>query len=114
MSESAKAEFSKLMEQTKALREFAPGAMAGFAETHKGVMIDGAIDRKTKELIALAVGVNMRCEGCILSHARSAIRAGATMSEIGEAVGVSILLGGGPATVYGAKALAAAAEFQQA
>ena len=87
--------------------------MAGFGALHKGVMADAALDRKTKELIALAIGVHLRCEGCIVSHARAVVKAGATLDEIADAVGVSILMGGGPSTVYGAKAIEAAQQFTE-
>jgi len=51
------------------------------------------------------------CDGCIASHARGAARAGATAAEAAEAIGVAILMQGGPATVYGARAYTAFCEF---
>lgn len=111
MSEDYAAKFKEMMGDTLRLKDASPSAMTGFKALHEGTMGDGALDKKTKELIALAIGVNMRCEGCIISHARTAVRMGATLEEIGDAVGVSILMGGGPATVYGGKAIAAAEQF---
>jgi AhpD family alkylhydroperoxidase len=67
-------------------------------------MTDGALGRKEKELIALAIAVVKRCDGCIASHARSAARLGATRHEVAEALGVALLMDGGPATVYGPRA----------
>ena len=70
-------------------------------------------NQKTKELIALAIAVSKQCDGCIASHARGAARAGATESEVAEALGVTIAMNGGPATVYGARAFAAFREFAE-
>jgi alkylhydroperoxidase/carboxymuconolactone decarboxylase family protein YurZ len=53
------------------------------------------------------------CDGCIASHARGAAKAGATTKEAAEAIGVAILMHGGPATVYGARAYAAFCEFTE-
>lgn len=72
---------------------------------------EGELSRKVKELMALAIGVVHGCDGCIASHARGAVRAGATKQEAAEAIGVSILMNGGPATVHGARAFTAFCEF---
>jgi AhpD family alkylhydroperoxidase len=74
-------------------------------------MAPGALDAKTKELIALAIAVSKQCDGCIAAHARGAAAQGATQAEVAEALGVAILMNGGPATVHGPRALAAFAEF---
>ena len=66
---------------------------------------------KVKELMEMTIGVVHGCDGCIASHARGAARAGATNEEAGEAIGGAILMQGGPATVYGARAYAAFCEF---
>lgn len=88
-----------------------PDAYAGFAALHKGAMADGAVPSKTKELIALAIAVVEQCDGCIASHARGAARQGATKEEVAEAIGVTFLMAGGPATVYGPRAYSAFCEF---
>ena len=72
------------------------------------------LDTRAKELIALALSVVQGCDGCIASHARGAVRAGATTQEAAEAIGVAILMGGGPATVHGPRALSAVQEFADA
>jgi AhpD family alkylhydroperoxidase len=77
----------------------------------KATFESGALDRKVKELMAMAMGVVQGCDGCIASHARAAARAGATKQEAAEAIGVSILMHGGPATIYGARAYTAFCEF---
>jgi AhpD family alkylhydroperoxidase len=66
---------------------------------------------RTKELPALAIGVIQRCDGCIAAHAESAASAGATRQEAAEAIGATMLMNGGPATIYGPRAYAASCEF---
>lgn len=89
-----------------------PGVVSGFRMLYKEALADGALDTKVKELIALATGVTTGCEGCIVSHIRAARRAGATRQEILEAIGVAVLMGGGPAMVYGSHALEALDQFE--
>ena len=90
------------------------GVYAGFGEMSKAAMASGALEVKFKELIALAIGVVHVCDGCIASHAKAAVRAGASKEEAAEAVGVSIMMHGGPATIYGARAYDAFCEFADA
>ena len=78
---------------------------------NSAAMKPGVVDAKTKELIALAVSVTLRCDGCIASHARNASARGASREEVAEAIGVAILLNGGPGTVYGPRAFDAFSEF---
>ncbi len=75
------------------------------------VVKDGAIDKKSKELIALGIAIAVRCEGCILTHVAALLRFGATLEEIAETVEVAVLMGGGPSVTYGGKAIAAAKQF---
>lgn len=89
------------------LRKGMPEAAAGFAGLAKAAIAPGALDAKTKELIALAIGITARCDGCLAYHARAAARLGATREEIIETIGVSVYMGGGPSMIYGAEALAA-------
>lgn len=102
-----------LREPTKNLRSKISDVYAGFAATHKAALTDGVLDAKTKELMALAVSIATTCDGCIASHARGAARAGATPDEVAETIGVAILMAGGPATVYGPRALEAFMEFYE-
>ena len=92
---------------TRELRHAIPDVYAGFVQFHGAAFQAGALDTKTKELIALAIGVVDRCDGCIASHAQGAARAGATRQEAAEAIGVAMLMSGGPGTVYGPRAYAA-------
>lgn len=102
---------NELVPLARDLRHEIPEVMKAFAGLHTAVMAPGALDTKTKELMALALAVSMRCDGCIASHARGAVKQGATEAEVAEAVGVAVLMTGGPATVYGPRALAAFKEF---
>lgn len=93
------------------LRHAVPDVYKGFSALHDAAFADGALDVKTKELIALAIGVVDGCDGCIASHAQAAVRAGATKQEAAEAIGVTFLMKGGPATIYGPRAYDAVTEF---
>jgi AhpD family alkylhydroperoxidase len=96
------------------LRHAIPEVYKGFGELSKAAFAEGELDRKTKELIALAIGVVEGCDGCIASHGQAAARAGATRQEAAEAIGVTFLMHGGPATIHGARAYDAFCEFADA
>jgi AhpD family alkylhydroperoxidase len=93
------------------LRRAIPEVYGGFGTLHEAALADGALDTRTKELIALAIAVVHGCDGCIASHARGAARAGASCQEAAEAIGVSFLMHGGPATIHGPRAFEAFCEF---
>lgn len=107
MDTDYKAIADDVREGAKLLRSAMPDVMLPFAEMGKAAYANGAVDAKTKELIAFAIGIVLRCEGCIAFHARSAARRGATREEVIEVIGVATQMGGGPASVYAGKALAA-------
>ena len=90
---------------TGALGSASPETMKMFGGLASAATKDGAIDKKTKELMAVAISICIRCEGCIAYHTNSAIKAGASKDEMVETINVAIEMGGGPSTVYGAKAL---------
>ena len=96
------------------LRRAIPEVYKGFGELHHAAFAQGALDPKTKELIALAIGVVEGCDGCIASHAQAAARAGASRQEAAEAIGVTFLMKGGPATIHGPRAYDAFCEFAEA
>ncbi len=98
----------------RALRRAIPDVYRGFGELHRASFAPGALDVRTKELIAVAIGVVEQCDGCIASHAQAAVRAGATRQEAAEAIGVTFLMNGGPATIYGPRAYDAFCEFADA
>lgn len=96
------------------LRNDIPDAMKGFAALAQAATRDGALDKKTKELIALAIGITQRCDGCIGFHAKALHGLGATRQEIADVVAMSVYMGGGPALMYGADALRAWDQFAEA
>ncbi|HVB14865.1 MAG TPA: carboxymuconolactone decarboxylase family protein [Candidatus Dormibacteraeota bacterium] len=93
------------------LRQAIPEVWSGYTQTHRAVMVDGAVTAKHKELIALAISIVKRCDGCVAAHAHGAARRGATPQEVAEAIGVTLLLEGGPATVWGPRAWQAYQQF---
>lgn len=84
-----------------------------FGELHGHAVSDGALRSSVKELIALAIGVVEGCDGCIGYHARAAAPAGATREEVAEALGVALLMRGGPASVNAPRAWEAFLEFSE-
>lgn len=100
-----------LEERLGQLGQEMPGSLSGFARLHKKAVEDGALSRRTKELMALAISVAVHCEGCIAYHTHDAIAAGATRQELLETIGVAIMMGGGPATMYAAHVLDAIEQF---
>ncbi|MDR2165856.1 MAG: carboxymuconolactone decarboxylase family protein [Zoogloeaceae bacterium] len=101
----------KIGHRLKGLSEAIPGVMKGFHELHAAALADGALSEKTKELIALAIGVAARCEGCVAFHAQALARLGASRAEVEETLGVAILMGGGPSVMWATEALASFDEF---
>jgi AhpD family alkylhydroperoxidase len=97
----------ELRQPARDLREHIPDVIGGYATMQRAAMADGVLSARVKELIALAVAVTRECDGCIAAHARGAARQNATEAEVAEAVGVAIVLNGGPGTVWGPRALAA-------
>lgn len=104
----------ELAPQHRNLRHAIPEVYKGFGQLSAAAFADGALDRKTKELLAFAIGVVEGCDGCIASHGQSAARAGATRQEAAEAIGVAFLMHGGPATIHGARAYEVFCEFADA
>ncbi len=92
-------------------RHAAPEGAAGFTGMAKAAMSDGALSVKSKELMCLAIGIIRQCNDCIGFHVKAAIRAGATRDEIAETISVTMYMGGGPAYMYGARALEAYDQF---
>ncbi|MGH3249208.1 MAG: carboxymuconolactone decarboxylase family protein [Trebonia sp.] len=98
---------------TRELRHAIPQVYAGYKQLYDAALAAGALDVRAKELISLAIAVSKECDGCIVAHAHAAVLAGATPAEAAEAIGVTFLMNGGPATVYGARAFATFQEFYQ-
>jgi|SRR5688572_1824874 len=89
------------------LRKSAPEAMTAFADMGKAALASGALDTKTKELLALAISVAVRCDPCITYHASAAQRQGASREEVAEAMSLALYMGAGPSAMYAAQALEA-------
>ena len=100
-----------ISQNLKTLRQDIPETMRGFSAMAQGATRPGALDKKTKELIALAIGVATRCDGCIGFHTETLVRLGATRLEVEEALGMAIYMGGGPSLMYAADALVAFEQF---
>lgn len=90
-----------------ALRQQAPEVMKAFSQMAQGAAKSGALDAKTKELIAFAVSVAVRCDACIAFHAKAAQKYGASREEVAEALGMAVYMGAGPSVMYAAQALEA-------
>ena len=93
------------------LRKLVPDAMAGFSALAKGATQDGVLDKKTKEFLALAIGVAARCDGCIGFHVKALVDLGTTRQEIAEVMAMTVYMGGGPNLMYAADALRAYDQF---
>ena len=88
------------------------GVLAGFSALSKAATADGALDKKTKELIALAIGVAKQCDGCIGFHTKALAQLGATDAEVAETLGMTVYMGGGPSLMYAADAWTAWQQFK--
>jgi AhpD family alkylhydroperoxidase len=95
------------------LRKDIPDTMQAFSALAQAATRDGALDRKTKELIALALGVAARCDGCIGFHTEALVKLGATRQEVEETLGMAVYMGGGPSLMYAADAIAAYEQFEK-
>ena len=95
------------------LRTGIPDPMQAFSALARAATRDGALDKKTKELIALALGVSAHCDGCIGFHAEALVRLHATRQEVEETLGMAVYMGGGPSLMYAADAIAAFEQFEQ-
>jgi AhpD family alkylhydroperoxidase len=99
--------------QLARLRTDLPDVMKGFGELAKAATRDGALDKKTKELIALALGVAARCDACIGFHVQALVALGTSQAELEEALAMAVYMGGGPSLMYSANALSAFGEFSR-
>lgn len=90
-----------------------PDVMKSFYALSKASSTAGALDSKTKELIALAISVAIHCDDCIAFHTHSTLQAGATKEEILEMLGVAVFMGGGPSLMYATHVMEAVEELQK-
>jgi AhpD family alkylhydroperoxidase len=89
------------------LKSAQPDTLKGFNLMHHQAMQDGALDPRTKELIAVALSVGSRCDPCIAFHVPAALRHGATREEVMEVLSVCVMMGGGPSLMYAAHVIEA-------
>lgn len=96
------------------VRQGAPDVMKAFSAMAQSATADGALDARTKELIALAIAVAIRCDGCVAFHAQAAVKHGATREEVMETMGMALYMGAGPSLMYAAQAVEAFDQFAAA
>jgi AhpD family alkylhydroperoxidase len=94
--------------------KLSPDTVKGYVQLGGAGAKTGHFDDKTRELIALAVAVTLRCDGCIATHTAAAVKAGATKEELAEALGVAISVNAGAALVYTTRTLDAFAAASEA
>jgi AhpD family alkylhydroperoxidase len=95
----------QLMARIGEIGKLSPDTVAGYQTLSHAGQKTGKLDAKTRELIALAVAVTTRCDGCITVHTGEALKRGASHEEIAEALGVAIALNAGAALVYSARVM---------
>ena len=94
------------------LRQVAPEVMKTFGDMARAAHVGNALDDKTKELVALAISVAIRCDPCIAYHAEGAIKQGASREAVAETLAMAIYMGAGPSVMYAAQALEATNQFR--
>lgn len=111
MTESYKEITTDLAPFMAKLRKEIPEVMNGFSSMVQAATKNGALDTKTKELIALALAIASRCDGCIGFHMQTLIKLGLKREELLETLSMAIYMGGGPSYIYAANALKAFEEM---
>ena len=107
-------QLERIQDNMGTLAEVQPNVMDAFGALHTAGATAGSLDAKTKELIALAIAVAARCDGCIAFHTHDVLKAGASHEEIADALGVAILMGGGPSVMYATHVVEAIEQFESA
>ena len=95
----------ELIARTGEIGRTSPDVVRGYRMLSDAGAKTNKLDAKTRELIALAVAVSLRCDGCITTHTTAAVKNGATKEEIVEALGVAIAINAGAAMVYSSRVL---------
>ncbi len=111
MTKSYKEITSDISSSLVKLRKEIPDVMNGFYALAQAATKDGALSKKTKELIALALGIATHCDGCIGFHTQALVKLGVTREELLETLSMAMYMGGGPSLMYAAEALGAFEEF---
>lgn len=95
----------------KHMHKESPDLMQSFHALSQNALKEGVLNPKTKEFIALAIGVANRCDGCIGFHTKALVKLGTSFEELTEVLGVAVLMGGGPSLMFAANAVEAFHEF---
>ena len=111
MAKSYKEVTARISAGLAQLRRDIPDTLKAFGSLAQAATRDGALDRKTKELIALSLGVAAHCDACIGFHIQALVKLHATRAEVAEALGMAVYMGGGPSLMYAAEALHAFEEM---
>jgi len=97
--------------QMRAMRASQPDLMTAFGQLAAAGTKDGALDRKTRELVALGIAIACRCDDCIGFHVQTLVKLGTTRAELEDVLGTAVYMGGGPSMMYATHALRAFEEF---
>jgi len=100
MSDGARHHYETWNETMESMKRQAPEIGRAFGAMYPKLMGDGALSLREKELIALGIGMAVRCEPCVYAHAEKAVKAGATREQLIEAAGVVVAMQGGPGYVH--------------
>lgn len=111
MSKNYKTITADLSASLAKLRQGIPDVMSGFSSLAQASTKDGVLSKKSKELIAMALAVAARCDGCIGFHAQTLVKLEVSKEELMETLGMAVYMGGGPSLMYAAEALSAFEEF---
>ncbi len=113
MSENYPQLTKELSQMMAKLAKQVPDTMAGFQSMMTGAVKDGALDKKTKELIALAIGIAGHCKGCIGFHVQKLVQLDIDEKQFMETLGMAVYMGGGPSLMYALEAYQAYEQFMQ-
>lgn len=105
---------SALLPAIRNLHKAQPEVMKSFREMGAAALGEGVLDAKTKELLAVAISVAIRCDPCVTYHVEGARKHGATREEIAETMGLAVYMGAGPSAMYAAQALEAFDQHSEA
>ena len=100
MSTEARTYYEQSFARMSGVKAAVPDVVKGFGMLFQAVMKDGAITTREKELVALGIGLAVRCDNCIYAHVQKALKAGATREQIMETAGVAVMMQGGPTYTY--------------
>jgi AhpD family alkylhydroperoxidase len=99
--------------QMRAVRASQPDLITAFGQLAAAGTKDGALNRKTRELVALGIAIACRCDDCIGFHVQTLVKLGMTRAELEDVLGTAVYMGGGPSMMYATHALRAFEEFSR-